>query len=262
MKNLLFPCLILLLLSASCKKEKDPDYPSLVLGTWINVQVNHEPVLTDASFIIEFRSDGVETYAAGFQLDENNRSWIENNKYQYYLDGNCIIIDGHNELGNQFHMEFEILSIDPSCMTYSVRKFLIDNVEYPNEKLYTNIRTTGNPISQFVGTWYGKSTTSGSSDQSFHYWDYFPDGSFDYYFQDSTGVWINKPDNNGRYFLYGNFMASNYTNDLNTGEPGKAYECWNISVKGDSMFWTGLREGGITTSFRMVKKDGPPAFVR
>jgi len=257
-KKLFFSCLIVLLAGTGCKKEKGTDYASLVLGRWINIQVDHNPVLTDESFVIEFRSDGVETYAKGFQLDENNRSWIENDNYKYYLDGNCIIIDGYNDFGNKFHMVFEILSIDPSCMTYSVRKFMIDDQEYPDEKSYTNIKVSADLTSRFKGTWYGKSSTPGGTDPSFHYWDYLDNGHFNYYFQDSTGTWINKHDNEGGYFLYGSFLASNYTNDLNTGVSGKAFECWNIEIQGDSMFWTGLRENGATTSFRMAKVSGPP----
>lgn len=258
MKKLFFTGMIMSLLLWSCKKDSKTDYASLITGTWVNKQVDNQPVLTDASFTIEFRKDLVEIYAKGFQLDENNRTWLENDNYNYTVDGNRIIIDGMNNPGNLFHMEFEIQFVDQNTMTYTVSKFLIDNVSYPDPKTYTSKRVTTDLSGQFVGTWYGKSTTAGGTDSSYHYWEYFADRHFNYYYQDTAGNWINKPDNEGFYFLYGDLLASNYTNDLLSGGTGKAFECWNIRINIDTMFWTGLRENGRVTSFRMEKADGPP----
>jgi len=105
---------------------------------------------------------------------------------------------------------------------------------------------------------YRKFITPGTSDVGYHYWEYFTNGHYNYYYQDDLGNWLNKPDNEGIYFLYGDLMASNYTNDLISGEKGKAYECWNFIIEGDTMFWTSLRENGLITSFRMEKVTGPP----
>jgi hypothetical protein len=258
MKKRLLAGIILPLLFFSCKKEAETNYATLILGKWVNTQVNNETILTDASFTFEFRSDNVQPYATGYVLDENNKTWLENNDYTYSVNGNMIIIDGMNKFGNRFHMEFEILSVDQQTLSYSVSKFMIDNVEYPDPKTYTSKKVTADLSPQFVGTWYGKSTTPGTSDVGYHYWEYFTNGHYNYYYQDDLGNWLNKPDNEGIYFLYGDLMASNYTNDLISGEKGKAYECWNFTIEGDTMFWTGLRENGLITSFRMEKVTGPP----
>ena len=260
MKKFLLYGMIMSFLLCSCKKDKSIDYASLILGNWVNTQVDNKAVLTDASFTFKYSPDNVQTYATGFILDENNKTWMENNSYIYSVDGNRIIIDGDNTLGSNFHMEFIILSADQQTLTYSVSKFMVDGVEYPDPKTYTNKKVTSDLSSQFVGTWYGKATTPGSPDTSYHYWQYFADGHFGYYYRDNTGTWINKPDNNGFYFLYGNLLASNYTNDLLTGGTGKAFECWNITIQGDTMSWTGLRENGLVTSFQMKKVAGPPLF--
>jgi hypothetical protein len=135
---------------------------------------------------------------------------------------------------------------------------MIDDVEYPDPKIYTNKKVTTDLTSKFVGTWYGKSTTPGNADSSYHYWEYLANGHFNYYYQDDKGNWVNKPDNEGVYFLYGGLLASNYTNDLISGETGKAFECWNFRIEGSTMFWTGLRENGLVSSFRMEKAAGPP----
>jgi hypothetical protein len=258
MKKLFFTGMILSFLLLSCKKDETIDYASLITGTWVNTQVDNKPVLTDASFVLKFNSSNGETYASGFVLNENNKSWIENANYRYSVSDNIITIDGSNNLGSIFHMEFAIQFADEQTLTYTVNKFIIDGETFPDPKIYTNKKVTADLLSQFIGTWYGKSATAGSADTSYHYWQYFADGRFDYYYRNESGIWINKPDNNGFYFLYGNLMASNYTNDLISGGTGTAYECWNISIQGSTMTWAGLRQNGQVTSYRMEKVTGPP----
>ncbi|MEI6577212.1 MAG: hypothetical protein WCO63_13625 [Bacteroidota bacterium] len=258
MKIVLFAGMFLSVLLWGCKKDDKIDYASLVLGKWINTEVDNQLVLTDATFVLEFKADKTETYASGFVLDANNKSWIENHNYTYSVKEDMIIIDGFNDLGNNFHMEFKILKADRQTLSYSVSKFTVDNVEYPDSKIYTNKKINTDLADKFVSTWYGKSTTPASPDTTSHYWQYFPDGNFHYFYQDSTGTWINKPDNNGKYFLYGDLMASNYTNDLITGGTAKAYECWKINIQGDTMSWTGIRQNGTVTTFQMGKVAAPP----
>jgi hypothetical protein len=257
MKNLVLAAMMASILLWSCKKDNQPDYAPLILGTWINTHVDNRAVLTDGSFTFEFRSDNVQRFASGYTLDENNKSWISNEKYSYNVSGNSIIIDGVGALGSTFHLEFEIVSADENTLIYSVSKFLVDNVAYPDTKTYTNRKVKADLRNQFTGTWYGKSTTPGSADTSYHYWDYFEDGHFDYLYRDKEGRWIRKQDNEGSYFLYGDLLASNYTNDLILGVTGKAFECWNIRIEGNTMYWTGLRENGQVTSFRMERAVAP-----
>lgn len=257
MKKLLFTGALFSVMLLGCKKEQKTDYSALILGTWTNTHIDGVPVLTDNSFAFEFRADNTQPYAMGYVLDDNNRTWIQNDPYPYSVNGNRITIDGTNKLGHVFHMEFLIQSVDGSSLVYSVDRFLIDNIEYPDPKIYTNRKETSDLSGRFTGTWYGRSTTAGS-DSSYHYWNYFEDGRFNYYYRDSLGQWVNKPDNEGRYFLYGSLLATNYTNDLLSGGTGKAYECWNISIRGDTMKWSGLRPDGLVTTFRMVRVPGPP----
>lgn len=258
MKKFLLAGILLPLLFWSCKKDKGVDYSALIPGRWVNTLINNAAILTDASFVLEFRTDNIETYASGYTLDSNNKSWIDNNKFAYSVSGNKIIIDGSNNFGNHFYMEFDIESVDNQVLRYSVSKFMVDNVEYPDPKIYTNKKITADFSAQLSGTWYGRSTTPGSADTSYHYWQYFPDGKFNYYYRDDMGNWINKPDNAGKYYLYGDLLATNYTNDLLSGGTGNAYECWNFSITGDTMHWTAQREFGLFTSFRMEKVAGPP----
>jgi len=256
-KMLIVVVVVLLALVYGCRKEDEPDYTTMIRGVWINTHVNDQPVLTDLAYVMEFRADFTEIYASGVVINDSNRTWIVNDQFTYTVKENRLLIDGENDEGNQFSMEFMIIRVDESTLRYTVNKFLVDNVLYTDTKTYTCTRVTKNLKPQFEGTWYGRSTTPGS-DSSYHYWDYFADGTYDYYYQNSTSQWIKKQDNEGLYFLYGDYLASRYTNDLLSGAYGKAYECWNIRIEGNKMYWTGLRQGGITTSFEMERVAGPP----
>ncbi len=256
MKKLLLMITALALTLVGCSDE-ETSFDDLISGIWVNTHVNNQPVLTDAAFVTEYRADLSQLYAIGLVIDEDNKSWIENTAYTYVIDGKTITIEGPDTFGDYFFMEFFITSLDNDTMKYVVNTFKINGEEFPDPDTYTLARVKTDLSDAFVGTWYGRNTTQGEP-ETYHYWDYFADGTFDYYYQDEDDNWINKPDNDGEYFLYGNLMATNYSNDLQTGGTGRNYECWNISINDDIMTWHGLRENGHNVTFEMEKVDSPP----
>jgi hypothetical protein len=257
MKKCVLAGILFSFLFFGCEVE-ETDYAGLLPGLWVNTLVDGEPILTDAAYVLEYRPDFVELYATGFQLNDSNKTWIENDNYRYGIEGNLLIIDGTNALEHDYHMEFEIISINQYTLSYSIRKFEIDSLDYPDQKTYTCQRATTDYGTSIVGIWYGHCTTEGTSDIKYHYWEYVADGSFNYYYQDANDHWIRKSDNEGGYFLYGNLLATNYSNDLISGGTGKAYECWNIDIDGDHMTWTGLRANNSTVTYDMNKVEQGP----
>jgi len=260
-KNILFFLAFFAVISvvtSGCKKDSDPNYGELLLGTWINTHVNDESVLTDDTFILEFLSNQTEVYSIGIQLDENNKTWMENDAYTYAVQGDVIVIDGSDTFGSVYHMEFKIKSLDNQWLSYSVEKFTIDGEAFPNTNTYICSKVTDDFSSEITGTWLGDCTSIACSDTTSHYWEYFADGSYNYYFQDVAGNWIKKLDNEGRYFLYGHLLVSNYTNDLVAGGMGKAFECWDFDIVDDRMVWNGWRKNGRVVSYEMNRVDGPP----
>jgi hypothetical protein len=258
MKLLLSLALITLLVS-SCTKNEVPNYVEPLQGTWINSLVNQQTVMTDETFVMEFKPGNIEMYAAGFQHDENNKSWHESTNYLYEIVGDRIIIIGIDVLGNATHIEFKIESLTNGTLTLTVPFFSVNGIVTPNNNTFTCIKVTEDYREEFTGIWYGRSTTAGYADSLFHYWEYFEDGTFNYYYQDDNEVWVKKSDNEGHYFLYGNLMASNYSHDLISGGSGLAFECWNFIINGNKMTWTGLRENHITITYEMERVSLPPA---
>lgn len=123
-------------------------------------------------------------------------------------------------------------------------------------------KVTNDNSAAFTGVWYGRCTTEGAADSTYHYWEYLADGRYYYYYQDEHNNWIKKADNQGRYYLYGTFMASNYSNDLLTGGTGQVFECWNVAIDGNNMEWTGLRANNITLTYVMDKVQSPPQTIQ
>ncbi len=252
--------LLLTLLLMSCEKE-EKSFETLLRGTWINTHIDNQPIETDQTFVLSFRPDGVELYAKGFILDENNRSWVENSNYTYTLKGNRLLIEGTDVEDHLFEMEFKIESLTQTTLTYTVTAFSIDGTDYPDTRQYTCHKAAANYSEAFAGIWYGRCTTPNEPDSQYHYWEYLPDGSFHYYYQNEYQEWVKKSDNEGGYFLYGNLFVSNYSNDLITGGTGKAFECWNFSIAGNQMTWTGLREDNRTVTYQMERVESAPETI-
>jgi|GEM_PF-962449 len=259
MKNTMFAGILIALFFSSCQ-QNETDYAALLYGTWVNTMVDGDSILTDASYVLEFKLDQTELYASGFQLNDSNKTWLENTSYTYSVDDNIITIDGVDVLDKEYHMEFVIQSLDNDNLTYTVRQFLIDGVTCQDSKTYTCKRAENNDWDLFEGIWYGHCTTIGTTDTLYHYWKYNADSTYLYYYQNTNSEWVCKSDNEGRYFLYGDLFVSNYSNDLLSGGTGKAYECWSFVTDGLTMTWTGRRADGIVT-YSMEKVSDAPTVV-
>lgn len=261
-KNYLVSLLMATILFAGCTNDDEPTHADLLKGTWVHTLLNGQPFLTDETFVMELRPDLTEMYAIGLQLDESNRSWVECTNYTYALVGDTIIINGTDVLNNAIHIKFLIKSLTNETMVLTVPTFSFNGIVSPNNNTYTMEKVTNDNSAAFTGVWYGRCTTEGAADSTYHYWEYLNDGRYNYYYQDEHNNWIKKADNQGRYYLYGTFMASNYSNDLLTGGTGQVFECWNVAIDGNNMEWTGLRANNITLTYVMDKVQSPPQTIQ
>ncbi|MEI7437250.1 MAG: hypothetical protein WCL16_10660, partial [bacterium] len=168
-------------------------------------------------------------------------------------------LNGTDVYKKTYHAEFKILTLDDATMAFNILEVASDGTVHPGSTTYTLSRVAADYSESFKGVWYGKCTSAGSADTEYHYWEYLADGSYIYYYLDANKFWTKKSDNRGRYFLYGNLLASNYANDLISGGSGQAFECWNFSIAGNTMRWTGLRENNKTVTYEMQKVASAPA---
>lgn len=263
MKNFITTCLLTGLTSLiifSCTKEETKS--DMLKGVWLITHIDGEQVPTDERFVMEL-TDDKEYYSEGIVLDSDNKKWFDRIAYDYSFSNDRIVISGTDVQNNAIQLEFAIISLNHTELICSVHLYKLNGVEIPDPKIYKYKKAVKNLQNDIIGTWYGKSTHAGSTDTDYHYWNYLPNGTYEYYYRDNPASmqWIKKNDNEGRYYVYDNLLATNWSNDIFTGLPGLDYECWEITITGNTMQWIGYRQNGRITSYEMQKVAGPPGLL-
>lgn len=257
-----FTILAIVSILYACRKADEPDRLELIKGIWINTHINQTEVQTNLKFVMEFTNE-TEFYSVGVVFDSVNKKWIDRSAYDYSLSGDRLIISGTDVLGDDIELEFGIISVSSSALVCRVNSFEKNGALQFDNKIYTFKKALNVLTQEISGTWYGKATYSGSTDTDYHYWNYLPNGTYEYYYREDpdSSQWIKKTDNEGRYYLYDNLLATNWSNDIFSGNPGLDYECWDIEITGNVMKWTGSRANGLVATYEMIKVSGPPVVL-
>ena len=231
------------LVAAACDSGDDPEIdPSHLVGAWVNTHKDGREVPTDDRFVSIYLPAGKETYAIRGPANH----WTETAGYSYAVGGETIAVAGH---GTQ--LEYELLELSPSTLEYRVSRLVVNGQDLRDTAVYVLRKVQKDYSAQLLGLWEGRETTDGASG-AVRRWKYNADGSYQYFHEQVGGRWLDKSDNSGKWFLYGDHFVSNYRNDANSGVAGNACEAWTISIDGDSMRWKALR-GGKTRTFSMVR---------
>jgi len=238
--------LIVLLLFVCCENDANK-YTDLLAGTWVNTKVDDVQVETDAAFVSDFREKNVEMYAVGIYNDPHNKSWVENTDYVYIVEDNKVIINGHDVSGNRFHLIFNIISLNKDVFKYSVERFSINDVDYPDNSIYTLEKVNSDLKSRIKGIWHETSSNT--------IFEFLDNGKYLFYVKDENNNWKLKSDNDGSFFTYGNFLATNYKNDIYTGVLGNTYMCWLIEIDDSTMRWHRRSAEGIILEYNFEKKE-------
>ena len=255
---MIFLITISMLIFTSCKKDNDGSIKNQVVGKWINTQVDGSDILTDDVFVMELTDDNVQTFGNSYVIVDDSSFWAVSNKYSYKVDGKTIIVDGYNAINASTHLEMIVNDITQSTMTYTVKLLVIGNDTIIDNHIYQVKRSDVDYSNAIIGTWYGKNSDDSDDISNYHYWKYNSDGSYNYYYYNSfDSTWKCKTNNDGEYYIFGDILASNFSNNMQTGKIGRCYECWNVSISGDSMTWNGLHSNG-KTKFNLIRKDNPP----
>lgn len=173
------------------------------------------------------------------------------------INGNVVTITATNSEGELLENEFIITNISDSEFTAN-RKFtrtLEGTDPVIIEETITFSKVNNDYSDDIIGTWEGRCTSEGSvfDDGQDHRWEYKDDGTFVYYIKDGDS-WVPSKDTMNEYFVAENLLCTRWMED---GQENR--EWWEITIEGDKMNWTALREdeegNTFTASFEMVKVE-------
>lgn len=245
-------CLFLTCFLSGChwNDSNTPICRDQILGEWSLYQINNEIVETDSSYCISLLGDGSGTFAV---CTPNNQWSAFDHTFTFDEQSHVLTTEGRCYYAEQCTAQFRIDYASDKLMRLTLQKVNQTGAESGTNKLITLRRLEFIAREEFVGLWEGYEidNETGRKLGDYRRWEYFDDGSFNYYHEkDSNGNWILKNDNNGYYNLYGDFLATSYQNDIEEGTTGSACECWYVNINGYTMTWMANR-GGKTHRFRM-----------
>jgi archaellum component FlaG (FlaF/FlaG flagellin family) len=124
------------------------------------------------------------------------------------------------------------------------------------EDLVRFTKVTADYSAAIIGTWEGRCTSEGSvfDDGKEHRWQYNADGTYVYYVKDGNN-WVPYATNTlNEYFVDGNLLCTRW---VDLGQENR--EWWEITITGNKMNWTALRQNEdgttFTATFEMTKVE-------
>jgi len=175
----------------------------------------------------------VEMYADSYDTEDGGTTWIEQDDFSYYIEDDCVVVEGTNVDGTSMYAKMEVKFIDDNHIhcTDVLRK--VDGVVVDNWE-YTMVKEEESLQSQIEGVW--------KCDNYDIYVEYFPDGLYDFYYLDDDSNWA--VDDSCSYFLYGDYIVKSWI----SRETGlHTYDCWK-----DIVFY---ETNGMMTMVRKVSAD-------
>ena len=152
--------------------------------------------------------------------------------------------------------EYDITSINDTEMRANL-KIITSVDDKPSLSTSMAIRFTkfpANSSTAIIGTWEGRCTSENSvfDDGQEHRWQYNADGTYVYYVKDGDN-WVSYEGTTlSEYFVDGTLLCTRW---IDQGQENR--EWWEISIDGDKMNWTALRQkedgSTFTATFEMKK---------
>ncbi|MFC2118897.1 hypothetical protein ACFLTI_08780 [Bacteroidota bacterium] len=235
----------------ACDKEEKNNYNEDIKGVWITFSKDNIEMETNNKFLMDI--DQYQDYAIGIYNPEGDDKWIVNRDYEYYFDDNKLYMNGTSHDGLLYELIFNIIRLDNSEFEYSVDLLSIAGIVIDEPFTYISKKSVNNFEDEIIGLW--EEISKDGVDQTTARWEYNNDNTFIYSYKEND-VWIEKVDNDGEYYVYGDFMASIFTNNILTAEEKRQCECWEIvSISDNIMEWTALREDGVVATYRMRRVE-------
>ena len=243
-------CSTLLFTACNAAPEKTSDtvakapFEEMLVGRWMTSEVDGKPATANENIVFNMVSPS-EVYSSVSRVDGNRSPWHSPSLTDCTINGNVITFtDGPLE-GMSTIREFVITDFSENEFTanFTVTQIRGGEKTVETERVLTFVRIDEDFSSDIIGTWEGSCTSEGSvfDDGQPHRWEYHDDGTFVYYEQ-SGDEWV--VHNDGDYFVDGILLCTRWSDgDVENRE------WWDITIDGDNMSWTALRDNGDGTTF-------------
>lgn len=205
MRNFFILFLGLILITISCKEKRD--YPKEIQGKWLCQEKNNLFLPTNDAFVFQFNENMTMMKAKGEIISEDSSMW-EERYLNYDIDNEMVMIKEETQNSENGNENYQIKIV-------TNQKLLLNK----GKNSYTFYKITENLQNSLLGRWQGIVSLPGDTftieitcqaDKSF----------------------ILKKDEieeiNGKFNLYGNLLAVNYSYPLPEKSCGLAYQNWLI----------------------------------
>ena len=240
-------------------KRIDLNVSEKIIGKWIAVDFNGEDMPTNGKAVYTFASTTKAFVSASYHstADEYDK-WNLLDERDVVINGNVVKLITHPDEHTTGEEEFTISDIDANSFTanYKVSNIVDGNVVFSRESIMHFNKVATDYSTSIVGTWQGHCTSEGSvfDDGQEHRWQYNADGTYVYYVKDGDN-WVPYEGNTlNEYFVDGNLLCTRW---IDLGQENR--EWWEITINGNKMNWTALRENPdrttFTATFEMTKVE-------
>ena len=243
-------------LFTSCQKENSK-LEERIIGKWMTADLNGQPILTNMKAVFTIVSTTKAYVSASFNEHQGAELWGKQLEVDVAIDGNKVTLTNHSDEHTTMVEEYTVTAINGSEFTAN-RKITISvdgNQVHNNEHIIRLTKVT-DYSADIVGTWQGRCTSEGSvfDDGQEHRWQYKADGTYVYYVR-SGDNWVPYEGNTlNEYFVDGTLLCTRW---IDNGQENR--EWWEITITGNKMNWTALRQNAdgttFTATFEMEKVD-------
>ncbi|WP_408072360.1 hypothetical protein [Butyrivibrio sp. JL13D10] len=236
-----------------------------IIGTWFLAEQDGQPALTNEKRILDIISTK-KAYSSVSRVEPEVSPFDHHAEAEVDINGNIMTIT--IDIGEDTTPVHEFTITDISDNEFTAIMSLpkpkndpkpenIKNDSKPEntKNVVTFVKIDDNYTKDIIGTWEGRCTSKDSifDDEQDHRWEYKADGTFVYYVKDGD-KWIASEDSQNEYFVEGPLLCTRWVED-----DVESREWWEITIDGDKMNWTALREDEngktFTATFEMNKVD-------
>ena len=240
-------------------KKIDLNLAEKILGKWIQAEIDGKPALTNKKNVFTFVSATKAYMSASFTHIPVSTQWLDQTEADVVISDNKVTLTMHPVGHVTVVDEYTVLAIDANEFIANLKVTATANGEasYAFESIVRFVKQTTDFRADIVGTWEGHVTNSEGSeydDGEAHRWQYNADGTYVYYVKDGDN-WVPYEGNTlNEYFVDGNLLCTRW---VDLGQENR--EWWEITINGDKMNWTALRENPdrttFTATFEMTKVE-------